>query len=444
MKCISAQKVAIIGAGLAGSEAALTLARLGINVVLYEMRPYTMTPAHKTDLPAELVCSNSFKSDQLSSAHGILKAELNLLKSPLLEAAEKTKIPAGSALAVDRANFSRCVHEMLHSYPNITFKTYEVKRPPNNCDFCLITAGPLVTRPLTDWLTKLDSSDTLYFYDAIAPIISFDSIDMDIAFFASRWNKDSADYCNCPLTEDQYKIFYDALIHADKLKSHHFENKNFFEACLPIEIVASRGFLSLPFGIMKPVGLTDPRTSKRPFAVCQLRKENTGGESYNMVGFQTRMTYKEQDRVLRLIPGLNNAEFLRYGSIHRNTYINSPKLLSNDLSLKKNKNVFVAGQLCGNEGYTESITTGHLAALFIWSRIKNIWFTPLKSTTSCGALLNYITQSKEKRFTPTNVNFGLFSPIQLQKRAKISKKDKRKFIALRALADVEKWVKENL
>lgn len=444
MKCISPKKVAVIGAGLAGSEAALTLANRGIDVVLYEMRPHIMTPAHKTDLPAELVCSNSFKSDEISSAHGILKAELNLLKSPLLKAAKRTKIPAGSALAVDRVGFSRCVYKMLHSYPNITFKTVEVKKPPNDCDYCLITAGPLITRPLTDWLTQPDSSDTLYFYDAIAPIISSDSIDMNIAFLASRWDKQTADYCNCPFTEEQYTIFYESLILADKLKSHHFENEKYFEACLPVEVVASRGFLSLPFGIMKPVGLIDPRTSKRPFAVCQLRKENAEGESYNMVGFQTRMTYGEQDRVLRLIPGLNKAEFLRYGSIHRNTYINSPKLLSPDLSLKKNKNIFIAGQLCGNEGYTESIATGHLAALFIWARINNICFSPLLSTTACGALLHHITQSEEKGFTPTNVNFGLFSPIQLHNKIKISKKDKRELIAHRASADIEKWVKENL
>lgn len=444
MNSISPQKVAIIGAGLAGSEAALTLAGLGIDVVLYEMRPQTMTPAHKTDLPAELVCSNSLKSDQISSAHGILKAELTLLKSPLLEAAKKTKIPAGSALAVDRVEFSLCVNKMLHSYPNITFENREVNQPPDNCDFCLITAGPLVTKPLVDWLIKMASSDSLYFYDAIAPIISSDSIDMNIAFFASRWNNETADYCNCPFTEEQYKTFYDALIHADKLKSHHFEKEYFFEACLPVEIAASRGFLSLPFGIMKPVGLLDPRTNKRPFAVCQLRKENTMGESYNMVGFQTRMTYREQDSVLRLIPGLNNAEFLRYGSIHRNTYINSPKLLSHDLSLKKNKNIFIAGQLCGNEGYTESIATGHLAALFIWSRISNIGFTPLQSTTACGALMHHITHSKSKRFTPTNVNFGLFPPVQLNSKTKIPKKEKRKYLAQRALTDIETWIRENL
>ncbi|MCX7727325.1 MAG: methylenetetrahydrofolate--tRNA-(uracil(54)-C(5))-methyltransferase (FADH(2)-oxidizing) TrmFO, partial [Chitinispirillaceae bacterium] len=357
----SQQKVYIIGAGLAGCESALVLARKGVNVVLFEARPKVMTPAHKTSLPAELVCSNSFKSDVLPSAHALLKLELRALKSPLLEVADATSIPAGSALAVDRERFSLKVKELIFSYSNITYVEEEVSEPPQD-GYTIIAAGPLVSEKLTEWMVRTFSTKSLHFYDAIAPIISADSINYSKVFFASRRDCGSKDYLNCPFTEEEYRIFYEELCKADSVVAHSFEKESFFEACLPIEVIAKRGYLSLVFGPLRPVGLIDPNSRKRPFAVCQLRKENISGESYNMVGFQTRLKIQEQKRVFRLIPGLENAEFLRFGSIHRNTYLDSPALLNSDLSFKKITNLFLAGQLCGNEGYTESIATGHLAA----------------------------------------------------------------------------------
>ncbi len=435
--------VAIIGAGLAGCEAALILAGHGIKVVLYEMRPLGTTPAHKTDHPAELVCSNSFKSEQLSSAHGVLKAELSLLQSPLLELAQKTKIPAGLALAVDREKFSAQVLEQILSHSNIEFKRCELKKPPSEHQYCIIAAGPLVSESLTQWIIQEFSAESLNFYDAIAPIISADSIDMNKAFFASRRNKGGSDYCNCPFNEDEYKIFYDALISSEKVIPHEFEKETFFEACLPIEIIASRDYKTLTFGPMKPVGLIDPRTDKRPFAVCQLRKENEEADAFNMVGFQTRMTFKEQKRVIRLIPGLENAEFLRFGSIHRNTYLNSPSVLSNNLSFVKNSSLFLAGQICGGEGYTESIATGHLAALFAMEKITQKSLTPLSDYTACGSLLKHITKSQNKHFTPSNINFGLFNTLDFAGKKRINKGQKRKLLSERAIFTIRQWIKEN-
>ncbi len=436
--------VAVIGAGLAGSEAALVLAELGIPVVLYEMRPALMTPAHTTDAPAELVCSNSFKSDQLPSAPGILKAELSLLNGPLITAARETRVPAGSALAVDRGKFSERVHELLQQHPHISIKRCEQKKPPDDCSFCIIAAGPLASKDLTNWLQNEFSSDSLHFYDAIAPIVSADSIDHSIAFYASRYGKGDADYCNCPFTEEEFNIFYNALISADRLKARAFENEQFFEACLPIEVVAQRGYKALSFGTLRPVGFLDPRTGKRPYAICQLRKENETGDGLGMVGFQTRMTVGEQQRVLRLIPGLKQVEFLRYGSMHRNTYLHSPSLLAEDLSFHNKPSLFLAGQICGNEGYTESIATGHLAALFVWARLMQKKLLPLPATTACGALLRHVTKSSEKEFSPGNVNFGIFEPLQHTGRKKLSKMEKRERMSERALQDMALWIKENL
>ena len=435
--------LAVIGAGLAGSEAALVLAKRGIKVTLFEMRPDKITPAHKTDLPAELVCSNSFKSDELPTAHGILKAELKLLESPLLDTAQKYRIPAGSALAVDRKKFSAHILELLSHHPNISIKRREISRPPQEYACCIIAAGPLASDSLTAWLLSRFSADSLHFYDAIAPIIATDSIDMDKAYLASRWNKGSADYCNCPFNEDEYRRFYDALIAADKVKARSFEKETFFEACLPVEVVAQRGFDALVFGTLRPVGLVDPKTGKRPYAVCQLRKETASGESYSMVGFQTRMTIPEQKRVIRLIPGLEKAEFLRYGSIHRNTYMNSPALLSRDLSFKEEPYLFLAGQLCGNEGYTESIATGHLAALFAWAKMIKKVFPAPSGASACGALLRHVTHRAGKKFTPSNINFGLFDIPQSAVKKRIDKDKKRALLCDRALRTMREWITEN-
>ena len=435
--------VAVIGAGLAGSEAALVLADSGIDVILYEMRPGRMTPAHTSGLPAELVCSNSLKSEMLNTAHGILKAELSLLNSPLIAVAREVRVPAGSALAVDREKFSSRVNKRILEHPKITLETGEVAEPPSAHPFCIIAAGPLASDKLTAWLCNNFSSDSLNYYDAIAPIISTDSINMGKVFYASRWGKGGADYCNCPFTEDEYRDFYDALISADRTRKHDFEDENFFEACLPIEVLAQRGYESLLFGALKPVGFTDPNTGNRPFAVCQLRKENVAGESVGMVGFQTRMTISEQKRVLRLIPGLENAEFLRYGSIHRNTFLNSPSLLSEDLSFKNRSTIFLAGQICGSEGYTESIATGNMAAIFVWARINGHTLSPLPLTTACGALLNHVTNSREKKFTPGNINFGLFAPISTSGKRRLPKVVKRERMSERALEDMKKWIDKN-
>lgn len=431
--------VAVIGAGLAGSEAALVLARNGISVELYEARPQWNSPAHKTVLPAELVCSNSLKSQQLPSAHGLLKEELASLESPLLMAARRNAVAAGSALAVDRELFSRDVQSLLLSNPLIKLTCSEMDSPPSEHPYCIVAAGPLASEKLTSWLKSRFPSDTLHFYDAIAPIVSTESIDFSIAFRASRWEEGEGDYINCPFTEEEYRRFYEALRNADQVNAREFESERFFEACLPVEISASRGFDALAYGPLRPIGLIDPRSGRRPYAVCQLRRENASGSCYNMVGFQTRLTISEQQNVFRLIPGLGNAEFMRYGSIHRNTYFDSPRLLSNDLSFREEKNLFLAGQICGNEGYTESITTGHLAALFLVSRIKGMEIKGPPLNTATGALLNHITASQVEPFTPSNIHFGLFPVFEAPGRKRIGKKDKKELICKAAMLAFNQW-----
>lgn len=436
-------KVAIIGAGLAGSEAALVLARAGISVDLYEMRPTKNTPAHTTELPGELVCSNSFKSEQLPTAHALLKKELEKLHSPLLTLADKARVPAGSALAVNRVEFSTYIQEKLNSYPNLTYITEELTEPPQDADFTLIATGPLTSGGLADWLQNRFSQESLNFYDAIAPIIDVDSIDTSIAFWAARWGKGDADYLNCPFTKEEYDVFYNALVEADQVKKHDFEDASYFEGCLPIEVVAGRGYDAIRYGMMRPVGLDDPRTGRWPFAVCQLRKENRAGTAVNLVGFQTRMTFAEQKRVFRLIPGLENAEFLKYGTIHRNSYINAPELIASDLSFKDEPSLFIAGQLSGNEGYTESVATGHLAALAIISRIKNGESASFPDdNTALGALLTHITTPPLKGdYTPSNMNFSIIAPPPEGK--KLRKKDKKEFYCKRALEVMDKWITAN-
>ncbi len=435
--------VAIIGAGLAGCEAALVLASGGIRTTLFEARPGWSSPAHKTDKPAELVCSNSFKASGPPSAHGLLKAELKMLRSPLLDFAEQTAVPAGGALAVNRDLFSLKVLSRIENEPLITMVREEVKEPPQGFDACIIAAGPLVSDSLADWLKTRFSSTRLNFYDAIAPIIDFDSIDMNIAFHASRRQADSTDYINCPFNEEQYRLFYDALVDADQTQAHSFEKATFFEACLPVEVMAHRGYKSLAFGPLRPVGITDPRTGRWPYAVCQLRRENIAGDSYNMVGFQTRLTIPQQKIVFRLIPGLESANFLRYGSIHRNTYLDSPKLLTSDFSFKDDPNIFLAGQICGNEGYTESLATGHLVALFVKARMENRPLCAPGAETALGALSNHILFSPVEPFTPTNIHFGLFPPLDQNRfKRREGKKRKKEVLCERALEEMGNWIKD--
>lgn len=437
-------KIAIIGAGLAGSEAALFLARAGVSVDLYEMRPGKTSPAHKTDFPAELVCSNSLKSDQLPGAHGILKAELALLKSPLLAIAETCRVPAGSALAVDRDLFGRAVLAAIEAEPNIRLIREECLEPPAESEYCIVAAGPLASEGITEWLQARFSATALNFYDAIAPVVSAESIDMNIAFRAARWEgRDSeGDYINCPFSPEEYKAFYEALIDADEVVAREFEKASFFEGCLPIEVMARRGFEVLAFGTMRPVGLVDPRTGFRPYAICQLRREDAAGDSWNIVGFQTRLRIPEQQRVFRLIPGLASAEFLRYGTIHRNTYLDSPRILSADLSFKDDPTRFLAGQICGNEGYTESITTGHCVARAVLAKIAGNRFVPPPTTTACGALLFKVTHGPEKgAFQPINVNFSIFEPYPVPEgKKKIPKDRKQILMAERALKDMKDWI----
>jgi methylenetetrahydrofolate--tRNA-(uracil-5-)-methyltransferase len=433
---------AVVGAGLAGTEAALVLASKGLAVDLFEMRPGLMTPAHRTDLPAELVCSNSFKSTAVHSAHGVLKEELALLRSPLLHAARQSAVAAGSALAVDRLKFSRAAAELLASRPNIRFIRREITALPEGYGATIIAAGPLVSESLAQWLAAQSSATSLNFYDAIAPIVAFDSVNLSVAFFAGRHDNENADYLNCPFTEEEYHVFFGALREADRTAAHDFEHERFFEACLPIEVMAERDYRALTFGPLKPIGLTDPRTGTRPYAVCQLRRENEAGTCYNMVGFQTRLTIPEQRRVFRLIPGLGNAEFLRFGSIHRNTYLDSPRLLATDLSFRSMQSVFLAGQLCGSEGYTESIATGHLAALFAWARISKTDLAPLPRESALGSLLHHVTASQNVPFTPSNIHFGLFPPLS-GNAGRIRKKANRDLLAERAISSIKEWA-ENM
>jgi methylenetetrahydrofolate--tRNA-(uracil-5-)-methyltransferase len=436
---------AVIGAGLAGSEAALVLARNGITVDLFEMRPGTMTPAHKTDLPAELICSNSFKAYGTTSAHGLLKTELEMLHSPLLGLAKASAIPAGCALAVDRHQFAQSVLDALQHEPNIILKRQECLSPSENHQYTLIAAGPLASSSLTDWIQKSFNREFLNFYDAIAPIISGDSINMSTAFFGERRDPASSDYINCPFTEEEYRNFWTALCEADKAVAREFEEARFFEACLPVEVIANREFSALAYGVLKPIGFIDPRTGRRPFALCQLRKENKAGDSYNMVGFQTRLIIPSQQKVFRMIPSLEQAEFLRYGSIHRNTYLDSPKLLNDDLSFKTMDNVFCAGQICGSEGYTESISTGHLAAMAIIKRIQGSRLIALPTTTALGALVNHVVHSETMPFTPSNINYGLFPALaETPNKRKIGKAGKWVQLCDRAKAGLNEWILNNI
>jgi methylenetetrahydrofolate--tRNA-(uracil-5-)-methyltransferase len=430
----------IVGGGLAGSEAAWQLAERGHDVVIHEMRGVRETPAHKTDRLAELVCSNTFKSTETSNAHGLLKAEMRLLGSVVLSAADDARVPGGSALTVDRDVFSSGVHDRVTSHPRVTVAREEVTSLPSPG---LIATGPLTSDALAQAIRARLGVESLAFYDAIAPIVSRDSIDESIVFRASRYGKETmADagedgaYLNCPFTREQYEAFIDALVAADQHHGHEFDEVPYFEGCMPAEEMAKRGRDTLRFGPMKPVGLRDPRTGRDAYAIVQLRMEDRAGQMWNIVGFQTRLRIPEQQRVFRMIPGLENAEFLRYGSIHRNSYVNSPASLSPHLSLRDDPLTLFAGQLTGVEGYTESTATGLLAGINLSRMLAGDAPMIPPPTTMLGALYRYLREAEPKHFQPMNANFGLVE--ELPTRVK-DKRVKRELLAERALRDMAEF-----
>lgn len=433
----------IIGGGLAGSEAAWQLAERGHPVALHEMRPVRSTAAHKTDRLAELVCSNTFKSTETTNAHGLLKAEMRAMGSMVLACADAARVPGGSALTVDRDVFSAGVHERIHAHPLISVVRDEISEIPSPG---IIATGPLTSDALAESIGARLGIASLAFYDAIAPIIASESIDTSVAFRASRWDKETMEgadaagaYLNCAFTRDEYEAFIDALIAGDQFTAKEFDAVPYFEGCMPAEEMARRGRDTLRFGPMKPIGLTDPRTGRRPWAVVQLRQEDRGGRMWNLVGFQTRLRIPEQQRVFRLIPGLENAEFLRYGSIHRNTYLNAPGALTPHLSLRDDPMVLFAGQLTGVEGYTESTATGLLAAINLSRMLVGDEPIIPPANTMLGALYRYMREAEPKHFQPMNANFGLLDELDTPVR---DKQVKRERYAERALRELSVWMAE--
>lgn len=402
----------VIGAGLAGCEAAWQIATRGVEVSLFEMKPRKFTPAHRNKNFAELVCSNSLKAERISSAAGLLKAEMRILRSLLMECADICKVPAGGALAVDREKFSELVTQKIRSNPLIKIVETEVAKLPQE-EVTIVATGPLTSENLADEISKL-CGGSLSFFDAAAPIITAESIDMNHAFFASRYNKGDDDaYINCPLNKDEYEAFYHELIYAQRAEIHDadVQNPKVYEGCMPVEIMAQRGLDTLRFGPMKPVGLRDPKTGNRPWAVLQLRKENTDGTLYNMVGFQTNLKFLEQKRVFSMIPALKNADFMRYGVMHRNTFINSPKVLNSDFSFRPNSKIFFAGQITGVEGYMESAASGIIAGINAVKRLKNEKPLVLPRETMIGALSNYVNAGSQNEFQPMGANFGILPSL---------------------------------
>lgn len=424
----------VLGAGLAGVEAANMITKQGIKVRLYEMKPKKFTPAHKSNNFAELICSNSLKAKRLDSAAGLLKEEMKRLGSVLVPFAEETEVPAGGALAVDREKFSKLATNFIKNNPLIEVIEQEVTEIPRDA-ITVIATGPLTSDALAEEIKKL-TGGFLSFFDAAAPIISFDSIDMNKCFKASRYGKGEDDYINCPMNKEEYEAFYEALINAERAPVHSIDNRDpkVYEGCMPVEIMAKRGADTLRFGPLKPVGLRDPRTGHRPWAVVQLRTEDKDGTMYNLVGFQTNLKFPEQKRVFGMIPGLENAEFLRYGVMHRNTFLNSPELLDADFSLRSNKNIFFAGQMTGVEGYMESASSGLMAGLNAARRFLNKDAFTLPVTTMIGALSDYISHSVSKDFQPMGANFGVIPGIEPHIR---DKKERYLKLAERALADLE-------
>ncbi len=431
--------VHVVGGGLAGSEAAFQLAERGHRVVVHEMRPVRGTAAHQTDRLAELVCSNTFKSTELTNAHGLLKAEMRQLGCLILEGADQARVPAGSALAVDRDVFSTFVHERLHAHPNVTVERGEVTALPVGP--CVIATGPLTSDALAAAIRERLGVESLAFYDSIAPIVSVESIDESVAFRQARWDKETMEgavddggaYLNCPMDKAEYEAFIDALTTADQFTAHEFDAVPYFEGCMPVEEMARRGRETLRHGPMKPIGLRDPRTGKRPWAVVQLRREDRGGRMWNLVGFQTRLRIPEQARVFRLIPGLANAEFLRYGSIHRNAYVNAPASLTPHLSLRDDPTVLFAGQVTGVEGYTESTATGLMAAINIDRMLRGDAPVVPPADTMLGALYRYLREADPAHFQPMNANFGLLDELADPPRDKVEKRERYAERSLRAL-----------
>jgi methylenetetrahydrofolate--tRNA-(uracil-5-)-methyltransferase len=445
--------IKIIGAGLAGSEAAWQCARRGLDVELCEMRPVRSTPAHQTAEFAELVCSNSLKSDSENTAPWLLKEEMRRAGSLLLEIARECAVPAGHALAVDRVTFASRVTEAISGEPRIEVKREEVTSIDELRDVTIIATGPLTSDALASEIARLSEgvrnleperagapaphNPRLYFYDSISPIVETDSIDMSRVYMAARYDKGSADYINCPMTAEEYSRFYDALVAAQSVEERDWEELNYFESCLPIEEIARRGRDTLRFGPMKPVGLLDPRTGKMPYAVVQLRQENLRADSYNLVGFQNHLKFGEQARVLRLIPGLENARFLRYGQIHRNTYINAPTLLRESLQMKAHPRVFFAGQICGVEGYVESIATGLLAGMHAAALISGTEIAPAPRVSAFGSLTHYVTHADPKNFQPANITFDLLPSLEKKIR---DRKERHRMQCELALRDFDRWI----
>ena len=431
-------EIKILGAGLAGCEAALWLANQGVQVHLYEQKPLHFSPAHQKEGFAELICSNSLKAERLDSASGLLKEEMRLMGSSLLGCAEKTRVAAGGALAVDRDAFSQEVTQLVENHPNITLHRQRVEQIDERAPV-LVATGPLTDGPLAADIQRLIGGQSLSFYDAAAPMVTAESLDMEKVFAASRYGRGEADYLNCPFNKAEYEAFYEALSTAERAPLHDFDadgNLTVYEGCMPIEVMAGRGPDTMRFGPLRPVGLTDPRTGHRPWANVQLRSENRQNTMYNLVGFQTNLKFGEQKRVFSLIPGLEHAEFVRYGVMHRNTFLNSPKLMAENLALKAHPNVWFAGQITGFEGYMESAACGLLAARSILAALEGKTMTPPPADTMCGALIRYIT-SENKDFQPMGSNMGILPPLETHIR---DKRERYAALAERAVADMKAWL----
>lgn len=433
--------VNVFGAGLAGCEAAYQLAKRGVHVRLYDMKPEKKSPAHSSDKLAELVCSNSLKANRVESAAGLLKEEMRRLDSLLVSCADKCAVPAGGALAVDREMFSSMVTQRIKNDENIEFICEEIVSFPED-EICIIATGPLTSDSFSQYIAD-KFGEHLSFFDAAAPIVSAESVDMEHAFFESRYGKgDSDDYLNCPMNKEEYEIFHNELVNAERAPVHEFDVRDpkVYEGCMPIEVLAQRGLDTIRFGPMKPVGLRDPRTGHRPWAVLQLRKETVSGEMYNLVGFQTNLKFDEQKRVFGLIPALKNAEFFRFGVMHRNTFINSPKLLDGDFALKENKNIFFAGQITGVEGYMESASSGLIAGINAYKRVMGEKTLVLPECTMIGALSNYISDEFVKDFQPMGANLGILPPLENRPREKALRAAMH---AARSLECLDEYIKRN-
>jgi methylenetetrahydrofolate--tRNA-(uracil-5-)-methyltransferase len=431
---MSQQVVHVIGAGLAGSEAAWQIAKQGVKVHLYEMRPVKKTPAHRSDQFAELVCSNSLRANNLTNAVGILKEEMRHLDSVIIKSADECSVPAGGALAVDREEFAARVTSSVQDHPLITVFREEAPAIPEG--ITVIATGPLTSESLSTDLKKLTGEEHLYFYDAAAPIIEKESIDMNKAFLASRYDKGDAAYLNCPMSEEEFAVFYDALVTAELVPLKEFEKEIFFEGCMPVEVMAKRGNKTLLFGPLKPVGLIDPRTGKQPYAVVQLRQDNSAGTLYNIVGFQTHLKWGDQKKVIQLIPGLENAEIIRYGVMHRNTFINSPNLLKPTYQYKQRDTLFFAGQMTGVEGYVESAASGLIAGINAAKLARGHKPIVFPQETAIGSMSHYITTANPNNFQPMNANFGLFPPLSEKIK---NKKDKNLAYAERAISTIQNF-----